>query len=118
LEAIHAHYATNTSFLMPAHITAHIKANRQDDAMRKQLEAEPLPDPIGQEKLNRMMANCFQSIGREYHPDEVAHRRAALLVPCPHCGAAPRSECTRAGRDGPTRTDVHPSRLESVEENA
>lgn len=115
LEAIHAHYATNTSFLMPAHITAHIKVHRQDEQMRKQLESEPVPDPIGQERLNRLIANCFQSIGKDYDPGEVAVRRAALLVRCPHCGAAPRSECTRAGRGGPVQTDVHPSRLELVE---
>lgn len=113
LEAIHAHYATSTAFLMPAHITAHVKAARQDESMRKQIEA-PLPDPIGQDRLNRLIADCFQSIGRDYDPVVVAERRDALRVACPHCGAAPRSECTRAGRGGPVRSDVHPSRLELV----
>lgn len=114
LEAIHAHYATNTSFLMPAHITAHIKANRQDEALRKEIAERPEPDPIGQERLNRLIANCFQSFGRDYDPVAVSERRDALRVTCPHCGAPPRSECTRAGRVGPVRTEVHPSRLELV----
>ncbi|MGH8881976.1 MAG: hypothetical protein ACRD0P_32280, partial [Stackebrandtia sp.] len=44
IEAVHAHYAEHTAFLMPAHITERIRAARQDAAMRQPLEQ---PDPIG-----------------------------------------------------------------------
>lgn len=111
LEAIHTHYADRSEWLMPGMVTAHIKATRQDRAMR-----EPLvhPDPIGQKRVAELVAGAFSAISRdEDDPGDVA-RRAALARPCPFCSAKPGEQCTRRGLTGRTRlTKLHPSRLES-----
>lgn len=105
LEAVHAHYAERTDWLMPGHITERIKATRQDAAMREPIEQ---PDPVGQARLAELTAEAFHAIDDEDHEQ----RRAALRHRCPHCGAVEGSECTRPSRSGPVATSgPHPSRL-------
>lgn len=62
LEAIHAHYAESTDFIMPAHITKRIKATRQDTAMRQPVAP---PDPVGQAKVARAITGVFQTVDDE-----------------------------------------------------
>lgn len=107
IEAVHAHYAERTDFLMPGHITERIKAARADAAMREPVEH---PDPIGQARLTELISGAFQAIGDD---DDRVARKAALAVRCPWCKSAPGSECTRSGKGGPVRTTTHPSRFEA-----
>jgi hypothetical protein len=54
VEAIHAHYATSTDFLMPGHITDRVRASRRQPApYRPQLEAAA---PASEETRARVMA--------------------------------------------------------------
>lgn len=112
LDAIHAHYAERSEWLMPGMITAQIKAARQDRAMR-----EPIvhPDPIGQARLLELTAGAFRAISGDDTDPRDAARRAALARPCPFCAAKAGKPCTRRGLTGPvTLTKVHPSRLEAA----
>lgn len=108
LTAVHAHFASSTAFLMPAHITERIRAARHDAAMRQPLTH---PDPISQARLTALISGAFQALNDdpETPPDQ---HRAALARRCPFCAAAPGSPCTRAAVTGRTdRLSMHPSRL-------
>lgn len=59
-EAIKAHYAESTTYLMPGHVTQRIKSVRQDAAMRAPID---MPDPIGQARLKQLISGCFRAIG-------------------------------------------------------
>ena len=110
LEAVHAHYAERSEFLMPGMVTAHIRAARQDRAMREPIDR---PDPIGQAKLRELTAGAFNAIGDDPADPGDAARRGALTRPCGYCGAKPDEPCTRRGLTGRVRlSKVHPSRLE------
>jgi hypothetical protein len=112
--AIHVWGSTRgkNDFLEPSDITRAIRAERQDRAMREPL---PAPNPIGQARLHKLIANAFQSISdNPDDPGDVA-RRAALTRPCPHCGANQAEPCTRLSLRGRVRlAKVHPSRLVEV----
>ncbi|MGH3771892.1 MAG: hypothetical protein ACRDRW_10920 [Pseudonocardiaceae bacterium] len=103
VEAIKAHYAESTAFIMPAHVTERIRARRRDTAMRN--PADP-PDRAGQKRLAELMAGAFQTITDDWHDNALSRR-------CPSCDAAPGSHCTRAAPDGDllaTRIP-HPARM-------
>lgn len=53
LDAIHAHYAEHTDFLMPGHITAHIRAAYRQPP---KLVALPAAEPASDETRSRVMA--------------------------------------------------------------
>jgi hypothetical protein len=59
-DAIKAHYAEATEFVMPAHVTRRIRAVRQDLAMRNPTDP---PDKAGQDRLARMLAGAFKRVG-------------------------------------------------------
>lgn len=113
LTAVHAHFATSTAFLMPAHITERIRAARHDATMRQPLIR---PDPIGHARLTALISSAFHAIGdnNDTTPDQ---HRAALSRRCPFCAAAPWSPCTRAAVNGRiNRPSMHPSRLNPHEQ--
>lgn len=62
LNAIHAHYAESTEFIMPAHVTKRIKATRQDAVMRQPVDR---PDPVGQAKVAKAITGVFQTVDDE-----------------------------------------------------
>lgn len=110
VEAIHAHFAERSDWLMPGMITAHIRAARQDRAMR---EPPPPPNPIGQARLGELTAGAFSAISDDPADPGDSARRAALTRTCPYCSATPGQPCTRRGLTGRVRlAKVHPSRLQ------
>jgi hypothetical protein len=108
LEAVHHHGANSTEFLVPAHVTQRIRAERQDRAMR---EAAPKPDPDGQRRMAALTAGAFHDVPAA---DEQPARRGPLSVPCPHCQAQPGQGCTRPSHGGPKPTQPHPSRRDAA----
>lgn len=102
LDAIHAHYAESTTYLMPAHVTQWIRAQRQDAAMRNPIDP---PDPVGQKRLAALIAGAFQTIPDDWRDD--AHSRR-----CPSCNAQPGEQCTRESDTGRATTRIpHPARM-------
>jgi hypothetical protein len=109
VEAVHTHYATETTWLMPAHITRLVKAGREQ---RERFRPEPRPEPIGQARVRELVAAAL--------PDDRASLRPPQGVPpalarrCAYCGAAPGQPCTRESRTGRVALEnVHPTRAEA-----
>lgn len=109
VDAVHAHYAESTEFLMPGHVTDRVRARRQDHALRQRaaLEAAPV-DPKVAERIASIRKGIADELGWDYH------RPAAMQVRCPHCGAAVNAPCTSATTGQPLRRSAcHPSRAEA-----
>jgi hypothetical protein len=108
-EAIKDYYATTTDdkpWIMPSHVTARIRAARQDQAMRetaRELTGGP-PHPRSAAIVAELAAKF-----------EIPEPRSALRVPCPFCHATPGTPCTRPAPGGPKRTTTHPSRVEAAD---
>lgn len=111
LDAVKAHYATSTAWLMPGHVAELIRAERRQPPPIHEVVQ---PDPIGQARVAAVTAGAFPAIPAG---DDPAARRSiqtsALDRTCPHCGAKPGQACTRRTLTGRTRArQVHPSRKE------
>lgn len=112
LDAVHAHFAEDPTYLMPAHVTQRVKQERQDRALRAdQRELEGPVNPAGQERIQQIVADVGASLGWESGRD-----RSALTVRCPYCGAGPKQRCT--GKDGQAlaKSPAHPARVEAQAE--
>lgn len=117
-EAIHAHYASSTAFIMPAHITERLKVESRQPprfgAVPPELE-EPKPDPAGQERVRAIVAALADRLGWKQTP---SMQDPALEVECPHCQATARRPCARLATRGPHRGEYvkmpapHPSRVD------
>lgn len=108
LEAIHQHYATSTEFLMPGHITARVRAAREEEALREAARAlPPVDDPDAPARHQRIVRSILGE------PDEQAEREStARRVGCGHCGAPPGRPCTT---NGVRRATSHPSRIDAAQ---
>jgi hypothetical protein len=98
LDAIHAHYAEATTFLMPGHVTQLIKARRQDAALRTPTDP---PDRTGQKAVAQLIKGAFRSTdeNQDHHRRRTANTElddmhdAASSVECPRCGAPIEARC-------------------------
>lgn len=109
LDAVHEHYARESTWLMPGHITAALRTRRQDQAMREQAayQIEAAPHRV-QEFITALPDIDEATADHEPAPVPSKYRHA-----CPHCQAQPGKPCVRPSRDGKpvVLTGVHPSRL-------
>jgi hypothetical protein len=118
LDAIHAHYAESTEFVMPAHVTARIRAVRQDASLRAEGDRQ-----IGQAPANPAAAARIQQI-----TDELAQQMGwteegqtrtgfALKVKCPHCRALEGQRCVNPANGKTLRNSpAHGSRIDALTE--
>lgn len=118
-EAIHQHYARSTDFLMPAHITQLLAADRRQPAPATDHLLES-PPPADDERIRTIVAEVAANLGwtdqstRSHDPE----RR----VRCPYepCGAGPGQPCVRRVGNGAHRGEVwalssyHASRAEAA----
>jgi hypothetical protein len=110
LDAVHAHFAEDTDYLMPAHVGNRIRDSRQDRALRetgRELTAAPDPRVLGMVDL---LARRLE-IPEQFRPNETR----ALSVRCPHCEASVNQSCTRPGIGGSRDRSPHPTRIELAE---
>ena len=118
LQAVHEHFAENPDYLMPAHITARVKASRQDRALRAEalaLEAAPV-DPAAAERIQRIVGELAQSMG--WSEERRDRKGFALRVACPHCSAPVGARCTSPSSGKPLKESAcHPSRAELLAEH-
>lgn len=114
LDAVHAHYAEDPAFLMPAHVTERVRAARQDRAMRQELaelEASPA-DPAAAERIAAIVADVANNLG--WDRDQRQPGSAMLRVRCPHCQAAAGVRCVSTASGKTLRQSAcHPARAEA-----
>lgn len=121
-EAIHQHHAQSAEFLMPAHVTAIIKARRQQPARYEPLAIEGAPR-ASDERVRRIVDTLAARLGWKRGGGQ-SHADPAQTVECPYCHAQPGRPCTRLVTRGPHRGEhvairqAHPSRVELAEGDA
>lgn len=59
LEAIHAHYVVSTDFLMPAHVTAALRAKSRQPKPFAELEASQPSSPEHAERMSALIRDTF-----------------------------------------------------------
>lgn len=109
LEAVHAHFAESTEYLLPGHVTQRIKAERQDRHMRQDpREIEAPANPAAAERIQEIVAEVGEKLGWAADRD-----RSALTVACPFCRAQPRERCTSKDGRQLKQSPAHPARIEA-----
>jgi hypothetical protein len=88
LDAVHAHYARQTSYAMPGHITEHIRAQRRAESDRvhsRQVAAD----------AHRVITagGNDPDEGRRNSPELESLHTEAMTVPCRRCGAEVGARC-------------------------
>lgn len=113
IAAVHAHFASSSEWLMPAHVTEHIRARRTQPAPVAELAApdKPAADP---QHIRAVVTDLAQRMG---WPQEI-DRRAVMAETCTHCGAQPQQQCTRPSRVGQQECPPHPTRRAAAARNA
>ncbi len=121
LRALKAHYTEDSAFLMPGHITARIRQERQErralppPMQRRAIEAPPAQP----ERIKSVMAGLAKALGWSKKP-EMQVRTAP--VQCPYCHALPGKPCTRVIGRGIRRgqfvpiENLHQSRVDLMTE--
>ncbi len=114
LDAVHGHFSEDPAYLMPAHITARVKAVRQDRAMRNEaraIEAGPV-DQAAADRVAAVVAQVANALGWEGNRDGAG---TALRVACPHCSAPVGQRCvTTSTGKSLTLSACHPSRADAL----
>lgn len=115
-EAVHAHFAASTDFLMPAHITAHIRAERTRQPTHTPFAEIEAPPPADPERIGALVSALASRLGWRRQP---AAHDPHLTVECPICHAAPNTRCSRLRTRGPHRGEyipvpTHPSRVDAA----
>lgn len=120
-EAVHIHHSESTEWLMPAHITAILKRERQKPGHideSRQLEGAPSADP---KRIHDLVTEVASRLGWSRRTPTGADTRA-IEVECPYCHAAPKRMCARQVTTGPHRGEwatlknFHASRLDASKE--
>lgn len=115
LDAVHQHFSENPEYLMPAHITALVKAARQDRAMRAEalaLEAGPV-DAAAAATVQRAVEQVAEQL--KWDPDR--RENASLAVACPACRVPAGQRCVLSTTGKPLRkSSCHDSRAVALAE--
>lgn len=112
--AIHRHFATSTAWLMPAHVTELVAAERRIQPPVA-LALPPAGPPASPATRDRVLAAVEALARRKGIPaaEGELSRRQVQAVACPHCGAGPEVPCTSLGRPLKGRV-AHPSRVDAA----
>lgn len=114
LDAVHGHFSEDPAYLMPAHVTARVKAARQDRAMREEtlaIESGPVHPEVAA-RVERVVAELAAGMGWDRGSRK---EKFGLQVDCPHCGAKAGQKCTARSTGQPLReASMHPARAEAL----
>jgi hypothetical protein len=121
LRALKAHYTEDSAFLMPGHITARIRKERQDrralppPMQRLAIEAPPA-EP---ERIRSIIGGLAKMLGWQ---KPAATAAETLPVQCPYCHSLPGKPCVRIIGHGHRRgqyipiQNPHQSRVDLMKE--
>ncbi len=119
VEAVHQHYATRTDFLMPGHVTQHIRAARRTAPMpaERQLPTAPPAEP---ERVRDFMAQIRRSLGWTQRATTASDPELDHVCPHERCRAGKHRPCgyrlTRGTHQGEWRAikGYHHSRTQAA----
>lgn len=106
-QAIHQHHAESTEFLMPAHVTAIIKARRSQPQRIDETRQIEAPPPAHPERIRSVVDELGKRLGWESRAP-LAEDAATLAVECPFCHAQPKRPCTMQITRGTHRGEYRP----------
>lgn len=121
LRALKAHYTEDSAFLMPGHITARIRKERQErralppPVQRLAIEA-PSAEP---RRIKAIIAGLAKDLGWTKKPQPLA---ATSPVQCPYCHSLPGKPCVRVIGHGIRRgqyvpiENLHQTRIDLMKE--
>jgi hypothetical protein len=115
VEAVHAHFAESTEWLMPAHVTQRLRAARSGPAAVAELLALPAAAPSAPERVRSIVDAVAGRLGWVRAVADPA-ALGVLDQACPHCHSGPGRPCTREIARGRRRGELvalaapHPSR--------
>lgn len=115
VEAVHAHFAESTEWLMPAHITQRLRAMRSGPVAAAELLALPAGAPTAPERVRSIVDAVAGRLGWVRAVVDPA-ALGVLDQACPHCHAGAGRPCTREIARGRRRGELvplaapHPSR--------
>lgn len=89
-DAILDHFANETAYLTPGHVTQRIKAARSSPPPMRQLEG-PKTIPAAPERIREIISALARTLGWTNRTAE----HPAMSIQCGHCGAAPHRPCAR-----------------------
>lgn len=116
LDAIHAHYAEDTAFLMPGHVTARIRKARQLQPPVERLAIEA--PPAEPERIRSIVGSLAKMLGWQRSEST----GESLPVQCPYCHSLPGKPCVRVIGHGRRRgqflpiQNSHQSRVDLMKE--
>jgi hypothetical protein len=121
--AIHEHYADDTTWIMPAHVSAIIRKHRAERshaefeaAERARAAGQPGPGgprTPGRDLAMQVVAQLTSRLGIDRDP---RHDEARKRVRCPRCRAQPGETCVNPQTGRPLRDSPgHDARLEALE---
>lgn len=102
-EAVHEHHRNSADFLMPAHVTAVIRAGRRQPQPVSELRQLPASPPANPQRVGAILTELGRHLGWSRQ-----HADPATLVECPYCHAQPKRPCTRLATRGPHRGEYIP----------
>lgn len=97
-EAVKAHYAESTQWLMPGHVTDRIKVQRRDRPPPHALP--PSRRSFQQEHKDSCVAWVRDRLDENASRPSPEDRRAAHAIRCPHCGARADRRCWQTSWGG------------------
>lgn len=116
-EAILAHYAEETAFIMPGHITARVRKQRQTLPSVQRLAIES--SPAEPERIRSIMSGLAKMLGWQKPATTTAE---TFPVQCPYCHSLPGKPCVRMIGHGHRRgqfiplQNTHQSRVDLMKE--
>lgn len=107
VDAIKAHYSESRDFIMPADVTARIRAERVMPLPVAQLPRSGADSPATPDHIRTVVTELREAMGWQGRP---SHRDPEMRVRCPWepCHAAPDTPCT-------LKTGYHPARTKAAE---
>lgn len=116
-DAVKAHYAESTQWLMPGHVTDRIKVQRRDPPPPHALP--PSRRSFQQQHKDSCVAWVRDRLDENASRPSPEDRRAAHAIRCPHCGARADRRCWQTWNGTPlasrkTMEDPHRERIRTA----
>lgn len=119
-DAVKAHYAESTAWLMPGHVTERIRAERSEPP-RSHALPQATPTAANREHTDRCVSWLEDRLAENESSPSPEDRHQAYAIPCPQCGAKANRSCWQTTWNGTplargkTMSEPHRDRLKAAQ---